>query len=132
MKILFAAPDRDLLACYEQLLGTDFGEVVTAFDGTQVLSLLSQEPFDAAILDRDLPRVDHKTILARLREKEIPVVVLIDSPGRIRRISEDPSPDAYLSYPFTTSRLAEILRALPKKPSPSPTEPTSKKDETGV
>ena len=41
MKILFAAPDRDLLECFKQLFETDLGETVTAFDGTQVMTLLS-------------------------------------------------------------------------------------------
>ena len=57
MKILFAAPDRDLLECFRKLLETDLGETVTAFDGTQVLTLLASESVDAVILDRDLPRV---------------------------------------------------------------------------
>ena len=46
MRILFAAPDRDLLECYKKLLESDFGETVTAFDGTQVYSLMSAEKFD--------------------------------------------------------------------------------------
>ena len=37
MRILLAAPDRDLLDCYRSILQADFGETVTAFDGTQVL-----------------------------------------------------------------------------------------------
>ncbi|MBR6915826.1 MAG: response regulator, partial [Clostridia bacterium] len=80
MKILFAAPDRDLLECFKQLLAGEFGETVTAFDGTQVLTLLSAENFDAVILDRALPRVDHKTLVARIREKDLPSVVLTDEP----------------------------------------------------
>ena len=73
MKILFAAPDRDLLECFRQLLETEIGETVTTFDGTQVISLLMSENFDVLILDRNSPRVDHKTIVERANEKTSPL-----------------------------------------------------------
>ena len=126
MKILFAAPDRDLLACYKKLLGSDFGEIVTAFDGTQICAILSEESFNLAILDRDLPRIDHKTILARIREKNIPVIVLTNDPHDVGQFSREPSPNAYLSYPFTESRLADVVRAVFQR-----SDSGSGKDETG-
>ena len=110
MKILFAAPDRDLLECYTQLLTSDFGEIVTAFDGTQVLSLLSAERFDLVILDRDIPRIEHKRILSRIRDARIPAVLLTNSPVSARPLTEEPLPSAFLSYPFTPQHLADVLR----------------------
>ena len=110
MKILFAAPDRDLLACYRELLQPLFGEIVTAFDGTQVLSLLSAEHFDVLLLDRNIPRVEHKTILARVRESGIPVIVLTDEPVGVHALTNEPLPGAYLTYPFTAARLADVIR----------------------
>ena len=96
MKILFAAPDRDLLECFRKLLETDLGETVTAFDGTQVLTLLATESVDAVILDRDLPRVDHPTLVSRIREKNIPVVVLTDGPVTAAMLTGEPTANEYL------------------------------------
>ena len=108
MKNLFAAPDRDLLECFKQLLETDLGETVTAFDGTQVISLLKSENFDVLILDRNIPRVDHKTIAERANEKNVPVILLTDEPAGVRQTGE-PSVEGRLSYPFT---FAEIKKAI--------------------
>ena len=99
MKILFAAPDRDLLECYKTLFEADLGQTVTAFDGTQVISLLSSEDFDLLILDRNIPRVDHKKIIGAAKQKSVPVIVLTDEPGVPG--TPEPSPDIRLSYPFT-------------------------------
>ncbi len=109
MKILFAAPDRDLLECYKKLLEDDVGETVTAFDGTQVLTLLATEGFDVLILDKKIPRVDHKTILERASGKCVPVIVLTDESAASRRPEEHFSNGA-LSYPFTFARLKDAVR----------------------
>ena len=108
MKILFAAPDRDLIACFQTILEADCGETVTAFDGTQVISLLMSENFDVLVLDRNIPRVDHKTVIERANEKNVSVIVLTDEPAGVRRTGE-PSASGRLSYPFT---FAEIKKAI--------------------
>lgn len=108
MKILLAAPDRDLLECYRQLLEADLGETVTAFDGTQALALLSAENFDLLILDRKIPRVDHGKIIERANGRKIPAVVLTDEPAGVRR-TEDSFPNGRLSYPFTFAQIKEMI-----------------------
>lgn len=110
MKFLFAAPDRDLLECYRKLLESDFGEVVTAFDGTQVLSLASSKNFDLVILDETIPRIDFGTLVARMREKKLPVIGLINEPVSARRLSSEPVASAYLSYPFCPEDLAKTVK----------------------
>lgn len=115
MKILFAAPDRDLLECYKQLLETDLGETVTAFDGTQVISLLSNEGFDILLLDRKIPRVDYRTIAMRANAKNVPVIVLTNEPAGVRQTGE-PSANVRLSYPFTFAEIKKtILETLEKR-----------------
>jgi DNA-binding response OmpR family regulator len=115
MKILFAAPDRDLLECYKQLLETDPGETVTAFDGTQALMLLSAEDFDIVILDQRIPRLDYKVITERANEKNIPVILLTDDPAGARQ-REGASMNGRLSYPFTFAEIKKkILDTLEKR-----------------
>ena len=108
MKILFAAPDRDLLECYGQLLEDDLGKTVTAFDGTQVLSLLSDGDFDILILDKKIPRAAHKTIIERANAKGVPVVLLTDEAAAARR-ADDLSPNVRLSYPFTFAKIKKTV-----------------------
>ena len=115
MKILFAAPDRDLLECCKKLLETDCGETVTAFDGTQVLYMLEHESFDIVILDRDIPRIDYRKIISRIHEKELPVILLIDEPVSARQLTEEALPTAYLSYPFTSGQLGGVIQDITEK-----------------
>ena len=117
MRILFAAPDRDLLECCKRILEDDVGETVTAFDGTQVLSLLAAEDFDIVLLDRALPRIGHKTLLERIVGKNRPVIVLTDEPVNSVQLTESPLPNAYLSYPFTSEQLESSIRGTLDKVS---------------
>ena len=103
MRILLAAPDRDLLGCYGKLLAADLGETVTAFDGTQVLTLLGTETFDVAVIDSSLPRVKFETLTGRLKENGIPVIVLVNEPGA------PAGADAVLSYPFNEEDLVGMI-----------------------
>ena len=114
MKILFAAPDRDLLECYKKLFEDDLGQSVTAFDGTQVITLLSTENFDLLILDRKIPRVDYHVIIERANSSRIPVVLLTDEPAGVRHQAENGS----LAYPFTFERIKGAVKdALEKNRS---------------
>ena len=128
MKILFAAPDRDLVECFKRLLETDLGETVTAFDGTQVISLLMSENFDVLILDRNIPRVDYKTIVERANEKTVPVIVLTDEPAGVRQTGE-PSANGRLAYPFTFAVIKEMILDTLEKCGVKETEGTVIKDE---
>ena len=110
-RLLLAAADRDLLEVYRQILGSRFGETVTAFDGTIVIALLETEPFDLVILDRELPRVEHRRLAARISEKKIPLIVLTAGPegGEDR---EDEAGQAWLAYPFTPEEICETAARL--------------------
>ncbi|MCR5457682.1 MAG: hypothetical protein K6F14_06370 [Clostridiales bacterium] len=109
MKILFAAPDRDLLECYRKLLEEDLGETVTSFDGTQVISLLSTDDFDVLILDKKLPRVDYRKIIERADNRMIPVIVLTDEPERASLLTDEKLKFEHLSYPFTFDRVKDAI-----------------------
>ena len=109
MKILLAAPDRDLLECEKQLLEDGSREVVTAFDGTQVLAMLQAESFDIVILDRDIPRIDHRRIISRIKENGIPVIVLTDSPVVVNQLTAEVLPNTYLPYPFPLAKLTAVI-----------------------
>jgi DNA-binding response OmpR family regulator len=104
MKILLASSDRDLLECYKILLEADLGQTVTAFDGTQVLSLLSSEAFDTAVLDDELPRIEFGKLINQAHEKNIPVIALTNGAD-----TGQTQADAYLKYPFDYDKIKRTL-----------------------
>ena len=104
MKILLASPDRDFLECYKMLFEDDLGETVTAFDGTQVLSLLSAEQFDIALLDDGLPRIEYGKLIGQAKEKNVPVIALTNG-ADISRINAN----AYLKYPFDYGKIKSVV-----------------------
>ncbi|MBQ7248125.1 MAG: hypothetical protein IJS22_08570 [Lachnospiraceae bacterium] len=114
MKILFAAPDRDLLSAYSRLLSDVETETDTAFDGTQAAVKLETEKWDLLILSRDIPRLGWKKILELCRELSVPVILLS---GRQTGAGEPgmPAADACLTMPFTPDELKSLADRVGKK-----------------
>ena len=117
MRVLFAVPDRDLLRCYDKLLEAAFGDVVTAFDGTQVLTMLIEEQYDIVVLDRKLPRVEHQRIVRRLNDTRVPVIVLQERAITLEDLQGEPLANAYMAYPFTSEELIEMIGDVWRKTS---------------
>ena len=108
MRILFAAPDRDLVRCYSLLLAGDGREVDTACDGVAVLEKLSLGGWDLLILTRDLPRIPSRQIVAHCRREALPVILLTPRPPSLGELLDQALPWALLPLPF----LPEELEAL--------------------
>ena len=109
MKLLLADPNRDLLSGYKKLLELRGHSVRTAFDGTQVLTLLGETKFDLAILNERLPRVGHDQMVRNLREEGIPVLVLLDSPLNTKTLLRTELANAYLPFPFSPGELSALM-----------------------
>ncbi len=108
MKILFAAPDRDLLRAYKEILTEDFGETQTAFDGPQMLTLLAEGNYDLAVLDKGLPRIENKLLIDHLKSEGIPVLSLLDC----REKKEAKDSFNALCYPFTPAELEKSIKLM--------------------
>ena len=112
MRILFAAPDRDLIRCYETLLAGPDRTVETAFDGVQVLRLLSEDDWDLLILARDIPRIDWHRIVERCNREGPPVLLLTAEQPDLRLLRDRVLPNACLPLPFLPEELEETVRLL--------------------
>lgn len=110
MKILLAAPNRDLLQGYQKILSEDFGETVIAFDGAQFLQQLAASGYTVSILDRSLPRVRHELLLRQLEREGIPVITLLHEPVTVKHLTEKPLSHGFLSYPFRAEELCGLIR----------------------
>jgi two-component system OmpR family response regulator/two-component system response regulator QseB len=89
-------------------------------DGVTADQALSTEPYAAAILDLGLPRMSGLEVLRRLRNRNIPIPVLILTAmdtldERIKGL--DAGADDYLVKPFDMGELAARLRALIRRAS---------------
>ncbi len=100
-----------------------------AKDGEEGLLLASTAPYDAAIIDLMLPKLDGLSLIGKMREKKINTPVLILS---AKRAVEDRveglqrGGDDYLVKPFSFSELLARVQALIRRAHATPTATTLK------
>ena len=126
MKILVAEDDSDTAGFIRRGLGELGHNVVVAQNGMDALYLLLVENFDAAVVDRMLPRLDGLSVVQRVRAAKIETpVLLLTALGRIQdRVDGlEAGADDYLVKPFAFSELAARVNALcrrrPRQPQPT-------------
>ncbi|MBL8807851.1 MAG: response regulator transcription factor [Rhodospirillales bacterium] len=115
MRILLVEDDPALSAQIAAALAAAGYAVDRAADGEEAQFLGESEPFDAAILDLGLPKLDGLTVLRRWREagRRLPVLVLTARAGWAEKVEGiDAGADDYLAKPFHMEELLARLRAL--------------------
>ena len=98
-----------------------------ACDGEDGLHLALTEPYDSAIIDIMLPKIDGLTLIEELRrqKKNTPILILSAKRSVYDRVKGlQTGGDDYLTKPFAFSELLARVRALIRRASRS-TEPTS-------
>src|ERR1700750_2474441 len=115
MRILLVEDDADLQRLLKKALG-DAGYVVdSAGDGEEGHFLGETEPYDAAVLDLGLPKMDGVRVLEKWRAagKDMPVLILTARDRWSEKVAGfDAGADDYLTKPFVTEELLARLRAL--------------------
>lgn len=86
-----------------------------AVDGHEAFALATNEPYDAAVVDLMLPRLDGLDLIARLRQRGVATPVLILSAkrsvdDRVRGL--EAGGDDYLTKPFAFAELLARVQAL--------------------
>ena len=114
-RILIVEDEPQLLAMLSAVLEDEGYAVQTAADGLAALDLITASPPDLLITDVMMPRLDGWALLARVREQDqtLPVIVMSAVDLRLRR-QEAPLPDhtVFLPKPFDIATLLANISRL--------------------
>jgi len=126
MRLLLIEDDLKIASFISKGLKEAGFAVDHAADGVDGLHLAVSEPYDVAIIDLMLPKLDGLTLIERLRHQKINTPVLILSAKRSvdeRVKGLQTGGDDYLTKPFSFSELLARVQALLRRASRT-SEPT--------
>ncbi|WP_420208122.1 response regulator transcription factor [Candidatus Electronema sp. JC] len=123
MKILVVEDDKRLAALIKRGLEENAFVVDLCHDGEEGLYLAETSPYDAAVLDVMMPKMDGFTMLSKLREQgnEVPVIMLTargEVESRIKGLNS--GADDYLAKPFDFAELVARLTAVIRRSKGQP------------
>lgn len=115
LNLLLAEDDTALAETLADALAA-FGYMVTvAEDGRAALTALSQEQFDAVVLDSMMPKVDGVSLLRKVRDGGLTLpVIMLTAPSQSSDKTEelDARADHYLAKPVTADELNAWLSTI--------------------
>jgi len=118
MRVLVVEDDPDLGRQLTDALTQAGYAVDLAPDGEEGHFLGETEPYDAAVLDLGLPKMDGVRVLEKWRAggKDMPVLILTARDRWSEKVAGfDAGADDYLTKPFITEELLARLRALMRR-----------------
>jgi DNA-binding response OmpR family regulator len=120
MRVLVVEDEAKVARLIRNSLREQGFEVDVCDDGAAAFDLMTSGAFDLAVLDIMLPGCDGLSILRRLRERKIPLpVLLLSARGEVYERVEglNLGADDYLAKPFSTDELVARLRAMVRRSS---------------
>lgn len=120
MRVLLAEDDTLLGEGIQTALRRALMTVDWVQDGVAALAALRQEPFDAAVMDLGLPRMDGTAVIRDARRAGVrtPILALTARDQVSDRVQGlELGADDYLGKPFDTDELVARIRALHRRSS---------------
>jgi two-component system response regulator TctD len=127
MKVLLVEDDPSMQTALKRTLQNRGMEVEVCGDGPSALARWQGAPPDVVMLDLTLPGMDGLLVLEQARRSGLATPVLIlTARGTVgdRIIGLNTGADDYLPKPFDLDELEARLRALHRRRTPAPAEPT--------
>ena len=118
VRILLVEDDRMLANTMVAMLKDDAHAVDWLDDGQQGLNALVSDPFDLAVLDLTLPRLDGLEIVRRAREAKVHTpIIILTARGELddKLQALDQGADDYLVKPFAMAELKARIRAVSRR-----------------
>jgi two-component system OmpR family response regulator len=126
MRILLVEDDQKIAAFIDKGLRAEGFAVDHAADGEDGLHLALTAPYDAAVVDIMLPKLDGLALIERLRQEKVKTpVIILSAKGTVddRVKGLQTGGDDYLTKPFAFSELLARIQALIRR-STDQAEPT--------
>ncbi|MGD2271893.1 MAG: response regulator transcription factor [Desulfobacterales bacterium] len=120
MRILLVEDDLKIASFIQKGLKSAGFAVDHAADGESGLHLALTEPYDAAVIDVMLPKLDGLSLIEKLRREKIntPVIILSAKGSTDDRVKGlQTGSDDYLAKPFAFSELLARIQALIRRSS---------------
>jgi two-component system KDP operon response regulator KdpE len=126
VKILIADDDPQLVRALTLTLGAVGYDIATAADGAEALRAVIEEHPDVVMVDLGMPHVDGLGVIEGLRGwSNIPVLVVSGRASAADKVEAlDAGADDYITKPFAMDELLARLRALTRRTTPTPDQPT--------
>jgi DNA-binding response OmpR family regulator len=125
MNVLIVDDDLELLGLTSFALRSSGYQVAQATDGVTALEMIAHEPFDLAILDVNLPRMNGFEVCRHIRAQTmLPVMLLTVRTTEDDQVyGLDQGADQYLTKPFSPRALVAQVRALLRRAEPDAPAP---------
>ncbi|AMP14423.1 response regulator [Collimonas pratensis] len=124
MKLLLIEDNPPLALWLSKILKEDKFTIDVASDGEMADSLLQSESYDVVLLDLQLPKMNGKSVLRRLRQRHnnVPVMILTASGSIDEKVDcLGAGADDYLVKPFEVRELVARIKALIRRQTPGKT-----------
>jgi len=127
MRVLVVEDDKKIASFVTSGLKQSGFAVDHSADGEDALALASATPYDAAVVDIMLPKMDGLALVQQLRKSKIKIpVIFLSAKGSVEdRIKGlQMGGDDYLTKPFSFAELLARLQAIIRRSTQTDSEPT--------
>jgi heavy metal response regulator len=123
MRILVVEDEKKVASFLKKGLEEEYYAVDCAYDGEEALYMVEANDYDLVILDIMLPKIDGLEVLQGVRDKGLPLpVLMLTAKDSVEDVVKglDAGGDDYLTKPFAFAELLARVRALLRRKEGEP------------